>query len=87
MDNLPRWFLTVALTAILAALPMTIALEKRLTTVELVQKHNQENTAKDRKLFLEILTKMDKSVEKLADAVHLLQVDIVAVRNARKNEK
>lgn len=93
LDEAPRWFYVVAITALVSSLPLYVSLEKRLTKIEEQVFYITKRQTEERTLFLQTMQKIDRSFERLTDAVQSLQVEVTVLReqgesnNARRDER
>lgn len=84
LEDAPRWFYVVALTALIAALPLYVSLEKRLTKTEEQLFYLTKRQSEERTMFLQTMNKIDRSFDRLTDAVQGLQVEVSVLRREGK---
>lgn len=75
-DNAPRWFLTVAIVAILAVLPLLISQERRMTVVETQITELKVASKEDSVRLLVVLDRLNEAVGKLNETVASLQTEV-----------
>ncbi|QFS87584.1 MULTISPECIES: hypothetical protein [unclassified Marinobacter] len=79
LKDLPKWFLAVVLTAVIAIVPSWVHLNTRITLLE--QSHYE--TRKERERFVQVLDKMDDNMRGLAEAIVELRTEM---KNLKKQQ-
>jgi hypothetical protein len=76
MENAPRWFLTVAVVALVAVLPLLVSQESRMTKLETNMTAVRESNAR----LIFVLDRLDNSVDSLNATVASLKVEIKNIK-------
>lgn len=77
-ENTPRWFLQVAITAVIATLPFIISQSNRITALETEMKASRISEQR----IITVLDRIDGSVGKLAESVSSLKTEVKNIKES-----
>jgi len=79
-ENAPRWFLVVAVTAVIAVLPLLLTQERRMSVVETKIEEMRTINREDSARLRTVLDRLNVSVGRLNETVASLQTEVKIIK-------